>query len=136
MVNPIPVIPTLKKGTVDRFTKMQAVVWSLIEFFFHNPGEISDRDEGNVLSFRKLESLNGTATDTLASAIRVALEGAIQRYYPDAGLTVEVGSNPIDENKYTVEVVVLGPDNLPFLPIQPITVTPSHVMLTLDEIAE
>ncbi len=135
MADPIPVIPTLSKGTEDILSSPEAVLWYLLDFSLRSPGQISEAYEQDLVSFRELEAQYGNDAETLAQRYAEALNGVVAKYYPNGDYTAETEIEEIDENKFTLKVGFFTSNGVPVLSYTPLTYRNGEWDLDLESIA-
>lgn len=130
MSEPIPVIPTLHNISTPVLRNLGDQVAYIIRWYFANPGGTSSNNEGEIISFRKLNSMYGNNPSTMCEQTENMLRAICRRFA--TGLIVEVSykdeirrsSDDIDpvtgigvlQGTYKMEISVTDQYGIPVVP--------------------
>ena len=129
--DPKPAVLTLHNRSAQVLTRVGDQMAYAIRWFFVNPGSISSVNEGEMISFRKLNAHNGNNPERLAGAVQGLLENIARRYYDRANVAVRVNREmKFDEDRvlqgtYGLEILVADENNIPLIPT-------GHVVISGD----
>lgn len=94
-----PVCPSLNSGTKQVITSRSGIASYIIYYFFTNPGNISETFPG-MISFREVEAKYELEPSELTSAVESYIKDALDRYFYEDKISVDVTREQIDQKTY------------------------------------
>lgn len=101
----MPVCPTFFKSK-DQFRTPAEICADLIVFSVRNPGTITNMWADSEISLYKLKNTHEDSKDVLAGKYRELLSKAINKYFPDGSITVNVSTEDISTVDKTYKLII------------------------------
>lgn len=113
----MPVCPTFFKSK-DQFRTPAEVCADLIVFSVRNPGSVTNLYSEDEISLYKLKNTYEQSKDILAGKYQELLSRAINKYFPDNIINVQVEAEFINEAEKTYKLtinIVYSEDSVPVI---------------------
>lgn len=96
----------LLSTTRNFFQNMEEVCAGLVVFSVHNPGNITNMWKDSELSLHVLKNLYEKDKNELAFNYQQRLKNAIEKYFPNTGITVRIDTEDINVNAGTYKLII------------------------------